>query len=132
MIIYTNFDKTSDKPNKEKYSKRAIQEAVVNAIVHRDYQMADPIRITVFTNRIEIWSPGTLHWGIDKEMFIEGKASPRWRNQTFAYLFNKLRLAQAEGQGISTIIHSMRVEGCPDPVFEIGVDSIKVILYAHP
>jgi len=132
IIIYTNFDKTSDKPNKEKYSKRAVQETVVNAFAHRDYQMPDPIRITVFSNRIEIWSPGTLHWGIDKEMFIEGKASPRWRNQTFAYLFNKLRLAQAEGQGISTIIHSMRTEGCPDPAFEIGTDSVKVILHAHP
>jgi len=131
MSILTNFDKKSNKPNKEKYSKRAIQEAVINAIVHRDYQMADPIRITVFTDRIEIWSPGTLHWGIDKELFKEGKSGPRWRNQTFAYIFNKLRLAQAEGQGIHTIIQTMRAEGCPDPLFDIGVDSVKVILYAN-
>ena len=120
-----------DRPNKERYSKRAVQEAVVNAIVHRDYQMADPVRITVFTDRIEIWSPGALHWGIDKEMFKEGKASPRRRNQTFAYIFNRLRLAQAEGQGIFTIIQTMRSEGCPDPVFNIGVDSVMVTLFAN-
>jgi len=127
----TIFDKESDKPNKDKYSNRAIQEAVVNAVVHRDYLMADPIRITVFTDRIEIWSPGALHWGIDKEMFKAGKSSPRWRNQTFAYLFNRLRLAQAEGQGIHTMIHSMRTEGCPDPIFEIGTDSVMVTLPAN-
>ena len=129
---YTVFDKTSAKPNQEKYPKRALQEAVVNAVVHRDYESKDPIRITVFLDRIEIRSPGTLHWGVDREKFKVGKASPKWRNQSFAYLFNKLRLAQSEGQGIPTIIRTMREEGCPDPVFEIEAESVTCILPAHP
>jgi predicted HTH transcriptional regulator len=125
------FDKTSDKPNKEIYPKRALQEAVINAIVHRDYQIGEPIRITVFSDRIEIRSPGTLHWGVDREKFKKGKANPKWRNQSFAYLFKKLKLAQAEGQGISTIIRTMREEGCPDPVFEIEEENVTCILPAH-
>jgi len=129
---YILFDKTSDKPNKEIFPKRALQEAVVNAIVHRDYQIEEPVRITVFSDRIEIRSPGTLHWGIDREKFRLGKASPKWRNQSFAYLFKKLKLAQAEGQGIPTIIHTMREEGCPDPVFEIEEESVTCILLAGP
>jgi predicted HTH transcriptional regulator len=128
---YIFFDKTSGKPNKEIFPKRALQEAVVNAIVHRDYQIEEPVRITIFSNRIEIRSPGTLHWGIDREKFKSGKASPKWRNQSFAYLFKKLKLAQAEGQGISTIIRTMREEGCPDPVFEIEEENVTCILSAH-
>jgi predicted HTH transcriptional regulator len=69
---------------------------------------------------------------VDKEKFLSGKAGPKWRNQSFAYLFNKLQLAQSEGQGIPTIIRTMKEEGCPDPVFEIGADSVTCILPAHP
>lgn len=129
---YTAFDKTSSKPNQVKYPMRALQEAVINAIVHRDYEVPEPIRITVFADRIEIRSPGTLHWGVDKEKFLQGKASPKWRNQSFAYLFNKLQLAQSEGQGIPTIIRTMREEGCPEPIFEIEPESLTCILPAHP
>ena len=131
-LTYTVFDKTSDKPNQEKYPKRALQEAVVNAIVHRDYEIGEPIRITVFSDRIEIRSPGALHWGVDKEKFRLGKSSPKWRNQSFAYLFNKLHLTQSEGQGIPTIIRTMREAGCPDPVFEVETESVTCILSAHP
>jgi predicted HTH transcriptional regulator len=129
---YTAFDKVSEKPNQVKYPIRALQEAVINAIVHRDYEIAEPIRITVFSDRIEIMSPGSLHWGVDKEKFLAGKANAKWRNQSFAYLFNKLQLAQSEGQGIPTIIRTMKEEGCPDPIFEIGTDSVTCILPAHP
>jgi len=130
--IYTAFDKNSNKPNQVKYPIRALQEAVINAIVHRDYEIPEPIRITVFTNRIEIQSPGTLHWGVDRAKFLQGRASPKWRNQSFAYLFNKLQLAQSEGQGIPTIIRTMKEEGCPDPIFEIESESLTCILPANP
>ena len=129
---YTAFDKTNAKPNQVKYPIRALQEAVINAIVHRDYEIPEPIRITVFADRIEIMSPGGLHWAVDKEKFLRGKASPKWRNQSFAYLFNKLQLAQSEGQGIPTIFRTMKEEGCPEPTFDIGSDNITCILPAHP
>jgi predicted HTH transcriptional regulator len=131
MQAYTAFDKTSDKPNQLRYPMRALQEALVNAIVHRDYEIDEPIRVTVFSDRVEIVSPGSLHWSIDRENFLAGKASPRWRNQSFAYLFNKLHLAQSEGQGISTILRTMKAEGCPAPTFEIGLESVTCILPAH-
>ncbi len=129
---YTAFDKTSSKPNQVKYPMRALQEAVVNAIVHRDYEIPEPIRITVFADRIEIKSPGALHWGMDNEKFLKGKASAKWRNQSFADIFNRLQLAQGEGQGIPTIFRTMREEGCPEPIFEIETESVTCILPAHP
>lgn len=130
--VYVAFDKLNEKPNQVKYPIRALQEAVINAIVHRDYEISEPNRITVFADRIEVRSPGALHWAVNREKFKEGKASPKWRNQSFAYLFNKIQLAQAEGQGIPTIIRTMREEGCPDPVFELEAESVTCILPAHP
>ena len=128
----TLFDKRSEEPNRNKYPQRALQEAVVNALVHRDYESDQPTRITVFDNRIEFNSPGALPRAVDKEKFVSGKASPHWRNQSLAFFFNKLQLAQAEGQGIPTILHAMKKEGCPQPIFELDADKVICILPAHP
>lgn len=129
---YVAFDKTDAAPNQTKYPVRALQEAVVNALVHRDYEMPQPTRITVFEDRIEIISPGSLPYTVDKEKFVSGKAHPHWRNQSLAYFFNKLHLAQAEGQGIPTILRLMKEEGCPSPVFELEEAYVICSLPAHP
>ncbi|MBN2532754.1 MAG: putative DNA binding domain-containing protein [Spirochaetales bacterium] len=129
---YTFFDKTDSVPNQLKYPSRALQEAVINCFAHRDYEIGQPVRITIFIDRVEIYSPGSLPRAIDREKFLAGKATPYWRNQTLAYFFNKLQLAQSEGQGIPTIIRTMREEGCPAPIFQIESESLTCILPAHP
>ena len=103
-----------------------------NALAHRDYELTDPTRVTVFEDRIEILSPGSLPFGIDVEKFRLGEASPRWRNQALAWFFNRLQIAQAEGQGIPTILRSMREEGCPPPSFDVDESRVLCILPAHP
>jgi ATP-dependent DNA helicase RecG len=130
---YIVFDKTSTTmPNLAKYPSRALQEAVVNALAHRDYESDQPTRITIFSDRVEINSPGTLPSAIDRIKFVEGRESPFWRNQGLAYFFIKLQLAQTEGQGIPTILRTMKAEGCPAPIFEIGSENLVCILGAHP
>lgn len=130
---YTVMDKTVQKaPNLVKYPQRALHEAVVNAFAHRDYESNQPVRVTVFSERIEIFSPGTLPSAIDQAKFVEGRATPYWRNQALAWFFNKLQLAQAEGQGIATIFRTMKEEGCPTPSFELSLDSVLCNLPAHP
>ncbi|MBP8791096.1 MAG: putative DNA binding domain-containing protein [Breznakibacter sp.] len=129
---YTAFDKTDNIPNQLKYPLRALQEAIVNCLAHRDYEIDQPSRVTVFTDRIEIYSPGSLPRAIEKEKFLSGRATPYWRNQSLAYFFNKLQLAQAEGQGIPTILRLMREEGCPSPIFDIEPQSVTCVLPAHP
>lgn len=129
---YTVFDKTDNQPNQLKYPLRALQEAVINSLVHRDYEIDQPVRITVFIDRIEVYSPGSLPRAVDKEKFLKGQATPYWRNQSLAYFFNKLQLAQAEGQGIPTILRTMKEEGCPTPIFEIEPESLLCVLPSHP
>lgn len=127
------FDKTNSlSPNALKYPRQALTEAMVNALAHRDYELHEPTRTTVFSDRIEISSPGPLPTGIRVEAFEEGKATSKWRNQSLAWFLNRLQLAQAEGQGIPTILRSMRDEGCPAPSFEVTEANVTCRLPAHP
>jgi ATP-dependent DNA helicase RecG len=130
---YIAFDKTDlASPNAMKYPKRALYEAMGNALAHRDYELPDPTRLTVFSDRIEVYSPGSLPLGVDPSAFREGRAEPKWRNQGLAWFFNRLQLAQAEGQGIPTILRVMREEGCPPPTLEADTIRVLCVLPAHP
>jgi ATP-dependent DNA helicase RecG len=130
---YTAFDKTDPtSPNVIKYPKRALYEAMGNALAHRDYELTDPTRVTVFSDRIEVVSPGPLPTGVLLESLRVGTAAPKWRNQALAWFFARLQIAQAEGQGIPTILRTMREEGCPPPVFEADALRVACILPAHP
>lgn len=127
------FDKTDPTtPNVQKYPKRALYEAMGNALAHRDYELADPTRVTVFADRIEVLSPGALPHGVTLDALRSGQAAPRWRNQALAWFFQRLQLAQAEGQGIPTILRAMQQEGCPPPRFEADDARVLCILPAHP
>jgi predicted HTH transcriptional regulator len=129
----TSFDKTDlQNPNAAKYPVRALREVMVNALAHRDYSLVDPVRITSFVDRIEMVSPGPLPTGVDPATFRAGRASPKWRNQALAWFLNRLQFAQAEGQGIPTVLHSMQKEGCPPPAFETNDARVVCTLPAHP
>jgi ATP-dependent DNA helicase RecG len=129
---YLLIDKTDPvAPNRHKYPLRALEEAVVNALVHRDYEIFRPIHVTVFTDRIEIVSPGPMPSAVDQGAFLEGKSTPVWRNQTLAWFCTQLEIAQAQGQGVTTILRTMQAAGCPPPEFAFGED-VRCTLYAHP
>ncbi len=128
---YMVFDKQDLKTqNAVKYPQKAIKEAMINALAHRDYVPVDPLRITVFSDRIELVSPGALPLGVRFEEFRQGRTTAKWRNQSLAWFFNRLQLAQAEG--ISTILREMKNEGCPSPMFDANEDRVTCVLPAHP
>jgi len=127
------FDKTDlERPNVAKYPERALYEATGNALAHRDHELADPTRVTAFSDRIEFNSPGGLPLGVDPVAFGEGRADPRWRNQALAWFFSRLQLAQAEGQGIPTILRAMAESGCPPPLLQTDAMRVLCGLRAHP
>ncbi|WP_437984780.1 ATP-binding protein [Sorangium sp. So ce117] len=129
----TLFDKTDLRaPNAEKYPRRALQEAMVNALAHRDYELVDPGRFTSYRDRIEFVSPGPLPVGVTLENLRTGSVTPRWRNQALAWFLSRLQLAQAEGQGIQTIRSTMAATGCPPPIFDATEVSVTCVLRAHP
>ncbi len=105
---------------------------MINALAHRDYEIVEPTRITVFADRIEVLSPGSVPSGVEVEELRLGRAPAKWRSQSLAWFLNRLQLAQAEGQGIPTILRSMREEGCPPPQFQVNETRVVCILPAHP
>lgn len=130
---YVAFDKANRSvPNAVKYPPQALHEAMINALAHRDYEIIEPARITVFVDRIEIVSPGSVPSGVDVNELRRGEATPKWRNQSLAWFLSRLQLAQAEGQGIPTILRSMREEGCPPPEFHVNEVRVVCVLPAHP
>ena len=94
----------------------ALREAVVNAIVHRDYSMkGTSIYLRIFDDRIEIENPGGLPRGITKENF--GKTSIR-RNPIIADLFHRMDKMERLGSGIERMRGLMRDADLKAPVFE--------------
>lgn len=129
----TLFDKSDrEVPNAERYPRRALEEAMINALAHRDYELVDPSRFVSYRDRIELISPGALPMGVEVQDLRDGDVTPRWRNQALAWFLARLQLAQAEGQGIRTIRNSMRAAGCPPPIFEATQVYLKCVLPAHP
>lgn len=133
LAAHEILDKTDlTEPNIERFPRRALKEAVVNAIVHRDYEQGQPTRVTVFSDRVEILSPGALPRAVDRDAFLRGAAPPWWRNQGIAWVFRSLQLAQSSGQGIRTIFRTLQERGFAPPTFVFGSDSVLCVIPAHP
>lgn len=125
-------NKTSlEHPNVPRYPERALKEALGNALAHRDYRLHDPTRVTAFADRVELHSPGGLPMGVTLAQLRRGRVAPQWRNQTLAWVFMKLGLAQGEGQGLTTMRESMKAAGSPAPRFEATETSVTCTLFAH-
>lgn len=133
LEAHTVFDKDDPaRPNRLRYPPRALREALVNALVHRDYAAPHPVRVTAFADRVEVHSPGGIDRSLDAEDLGRGAALPVWRNQGLAWFLNRLQIAQAEGQGVAAILRAMRENGNPPPRFQVTEASVTCTLPAHP
>lgn len=121
----------SDKTNRNRYSPRAVQEAIVNAFVHRDYHALEPVRVTVFNDRIEVTSPGGLYAPFDPEEVKKGNVTTSWRNPSLAWFMVSMQFAQNEGQGIRTIIADTRALADREPEFHINPAFFRINIPAY-
>ena len=107
----------------------ALREAVVNAIVHRNYEIkGTSIYVRFFDDRVEIENPGGLPGGITKWDF--GKSSVR-RNPIIADLFHRMGKVERMGSGIERMRDLMRDAGLKEPVFEMD-SFFRVTFYRDP
>ena len=107
----------------------ALREAVVNAIVHRNYTInGTSIYVRIFDDRVEIENPGGLPNGITKRDFA--KSSVR-RNPIIADLFNRMGKGERMGSGIDRMRNLMRDAGLKEPVFEMD-EFFRVTFYRDP
>lgn len=106
--------------------KTAYREAVINAIIHRDYSKSANNRIEFFPDRIEILSVGGLPIGTSKEEYIKGSYS-NLRNRILADIFFRIGYVEKMGTGIRRIKQSY-VEYGVQPKLEVMPHSIRVVL----
>ena len=93
------------------FNPRAVFEAVVNAVVHRDYSLADAkIRLFLFDDRLELYSPGALPNTLPIEAMRQRQAT---RNETLASLLRMLEVGDVHGTGDRQYFLEQRGEGVP-------------------
>ena len=93
------------------YSERAIFEAVVNAVAHRDYSMrGSRIRLSLFSDRLEIQSPGTLPNSLTVENIADRQAT---RNEVLASVLGRMPAGDTRGSGDRRYFMERRGDGVP-------------------
>lgn len=107
------------------YPVDAVREALLNAIVHREYSFSGSTFINLYSDRLEIISLGGLVSGLSLEAAMLGASQPR--NEKLAALFYRMKLIEAYGTGISKILSCYK--GLPvQPKFESVEGAFQVVL----
>lgn len=122
--------KTGKHINRTEYPLKAVREVVLNALIHRDYSFyteGTPIQVNLFTDRMEVHSPGSLYGRMTVEQL--GIARPDQRNPALAVMAETLLGAENRYSGIPTIRREMAEYALPEPVFQNRRNEFVVILY---
>lgn len=105
----------------EVFPRKALLEAVVNAVYHRSYEGTnEPTQIVLHGDRIEVWSyPGPVP-GLKKEHLLPGATIPYLpaRNRRIGEYLRRLRLAEQYRSGVTKIYDALKFNGSPQPSFE--------------
>ncbi|MEJ1496368.1 MAG: ATP-binding protein [Candidatus Sedimenticola sp. (ex Thyasira tokunagai)] len=98
-----------------RYPDTAVHEVITNAVLHRDYSIADDIHIKIFDNRVEILSPGTLPGHVTEVNILDERFA---RNCAIVRLINKFPDPPNKdvGEGLNTAFQAMREMKLKDPV----------------
>ena len=125
--VKTIVDDSGKRRDKPEYPPKAVREAILNALVHRDYSLHTqnvPIRVEMYRDRMEIKSSGGLYGKITIDSL--GKVHPDTRNEALANILELLGVTENRYSGIPTIRHACEEAGLPAPVFEARRGEFKV------
>lgn len=107
------------------YPKSAVREALLNAVVHRDYNYSGSIIVNIFEDRMEYVSIGSLVKGITIADIMHGVSQSR--NMVIANIFYRLELIESYGTGIQRILESY--QGYKQPMFKVEPASFVTVLF---
>ena len=114
-----------DRIDRRDYPEDAIREALLNAVVHREYAMSGPILVSIFDDRMEIVSIGGLVPGLSVDDMMLGVSE--CRNPHLANVFYRLHLIEAYGTGMMKIFDSYADEAVKPEVSVTG-NAFKITL----
>ena len=131
MRTATRIDKeTGERIDIPQYPMDAAREAILNALVHRDYSLHTegmPIQLVMYSNRIEITNPGGLYGRLTLDQL--GNAQPDTRNPVLVTVMETLGETENRYSGIPTIRFAMKNRNLPEPVFADRRSEFVVTLY---
>lgn len=127
---YYRYEKITGTEREEVFliPEKAYREAIANALVHRRFDIAANIKVSMFQNRIEVVSPGGLPQGVTEEEYLENQISVL-RNPIIAGVFYRLNLIESFGTGIQRIRRSYKGK-LVRPEFSVFENSIRIVLPA--
>lgn len=112
------------------YPLKAVRELVVNAVAHRDYSIqGDGIRLYLFSDRLEITSPGGLPGPVTVDNIVDERFS---RNSAIVQVLSDLGFIERLGYGVDRVIALMREMNLPDPRFAETAGGFRVMLTNKP
>lgn len=114
MISYRGLTRLETYPIPED----ALREALLNALIHKDYSSGTPIQIRVYRDQLRIWNPGELpaSWTADKLLAPHDSRPP---NPDIANSFFRAGLIEAWGRGYDKIREACKEAGAPRPTVEL-------------
>ena len=121
---------TGKRKDKTDYPLTAVREAIINALVHRDYSIHTegmPIQIIMYEERMEIHNPGGLYGRITVDQL--GKIQPDTRNPVLASALEVLGITENRYSGIPTIKRELEEYHLKAPVFRNERGNFSVIFY---
>lgn len=101
--------------------RRALREAIVNAVMHRDYRVHQPTQIIRYSNRVEVVNAG---YALKAEEDL-GEVGSLQRNPIIATALHETGIAETKGSGIRVMRREMKEAGLAPPTFESDREANK-------
>ena len=108
------------------FSEKVFQEALLNALSHRDYQQLGAVYVKHYPDKIVIENPGGFLDGISEKNIITHPSVPR--NKLIAETLQRLKYVQRTGQGVDIIFREMVSMGKPYPVYRVFNDAVQLTI----
>ena len=119
----------------ENFPYDAIEEAVVNAVYHRGYDVREPVEIRIMHDELVVLSYPGPDRSVRLDQLRLGRAHPRrYRNRRLGEFLKELKFTEGRSTGIPKILEAMARNGSPPPEFEFDADYsyFMVRLPVHP
>jgi len=133
--------KTPARVDLPQFDLRAVFEAIVNAVVHRDYSIhASKIRLFLFDDRLELMSPGALPNSVTLDTMAARQAT---RNELIVRFLSKSAVGpagramrasyvEARGEGVPLILAASREVSGREPAYELNGEELKLTIFGRP
>lgn len=139
QVLRVRFDIQVEEPTLEglqrkevwEYPLEALREALINALIHRDYTIPADIQIRIHEDRLEMWNAGELLPPLKPED-LRGPHASLARNPLIAQVFYYAGLIERWGTGTTRIIELCRGQGLPEPEFENWQGGFRVTFVKDP